>query len=79
MALYAFDGTWNSDKPGTDQDTDVVWFHRAYTARKRYWTGVGTRFGVIGRVAGSIGFVVPVVLSVVLSVGCSATRASSVS
>ena len=54
MALYAFDGTWNSDKPGTDQDTDVVWFHRAYTARKRYWTGVGTRFGVIGRVAGGI-------------------------
>ena len=31
MALYAFDGTWNSDKPGAQHDTNVLWFRRAYT------------------------------------------------
>jgi uncharacterized protein (DUF2235 family) len=54
MALYAFDGTWNSDKPGADQDTNVVWFSNAYTGPKRYWTGVGTRFGFIGKAFGGI-------------------------
>src|SRR5258707_5644381 len=54
MALYAFDGTWNSDKPDTANDTNVVWFRDAYTGPKRYWTGVGTRFGVVGKLAGGI-------------------------
>ena len=54
MALYAFDGTWNKDKPGADQDTNVVWFYDAYTGHKRYWTGVGTRFGFIGAIFGGI-------------------------
>jgi uncharacterized protein (DUF2235 family) len=55
MALYAFDGTWNEDKPGAEQDTNVVWFNNAYTGpNKRYWEGVGTRFGFIGRIFGGI-------------------------
>ena len=54
MALYAFDGTWNTDKPGADQDTNVVWFYNAYTGPKRYWAGVGTRFGFIGKIFGGI-------------------------
>jgi len=54
MALYAFDGTWNTDKPNADQDTNVVWFHNAYTGSKRYWKGVGTRFSFIGKIVGGI-------------------------
>jgi hypothetical protein len=54
MALYAFDGTWNSDKPGTEKDTNVIWFHNAYTGPKRYWAGVGTRLSFLGKVAGGI-------------------------
>ena len=26
MALYVFDGTWNVDQPGTEHDTNAVWF-----------------------------------------------------
>ncbi len=54
MALYAFDGTWNRDHPGTEQDTNVVWFHRAYGDRKYYYTGVGTRFGKLGKTVGGL-------------------------
>src|SRR5438067_5601953 len=54
MALYAFDGTWNSDKPETKDDTNVVWFHRAYQGNKHYWSGVGTRLGFLGKFAGGI-------------------------
>src|SRR5881296_3629974 len=54
MALYAFDGTWNKDKAGSDEDTNVVWFRDAYQETKFYWEGVGTRFGVLGRIAGGI-------------------------
>ena len=54
MALYAFDGTWNSDQPGSDQDTNVVWFRRAYTGSAFYWPGVGTRFRKLGRVIGGM-------------------------
>src|SRR5438270_11329190 len=54
MALYAFDGTWNSDKPGTEKDTNVVWFHDAYTGPKHYWSGVGTRLGLAGKLVGGI-------------------------
>ncbi len=54
MPLYAFDGTWNRDKPGTDRDTNVVWFCRAYQGRSYYKTGVGTRFGKLGRIVGGL-------------------------
>jgi len=54
MALYAFDGTWNSDQPSSEKDTNVAWFYSAYTGTKRYWSGVGTRFGLLGRLAGGI-------------------------
>ncbi len=54
MALYAFDGTWNKDKPGTDRDTNVVWFSRAYTETTFYQTGVGTRLGKLGKIIGGI-------------------------
>jgi hypothetical protein len=59
MALYAFDGTWNSAKSGDEQqdgNSNVVRFHRAYSARSGtrdfYVAGVGTRFDLIGRVLG---------------------------
>ena len=54
MPLYAFDGTWNLDKPGTEHDTNVVWFHDAYTGPKHYYTGIGTRFGALGHIVGGI-------------------------
>jgi uncharacterized protein (DUF2235 family) len=54
MALYAFDGTWNSDKPGSQHDTNVLWFRRAYTGECFYREGVGTRFGPFGQVLGGM-------------------------
>jgi uncharacterized protein (DUF2235 family) len=54
MPLYAFDGTWNSDKPGADQDTNVLLFRQAYDGHAKYMPGVGTRFGALGAVAGGI-------------------------
>jgi uncharacterized protein (DUF2235 family) len=54
MPLYAFDGTWNTDKPGADRDTNVLWFRQAYEGPAVYWPGVGTRFNLLGRVAGGI-------------------------
>lgn len=54
MALFAFDGTWNVDKPGADHDTNVLWFHEAYTGPKHYFKGIGTRFGAFGKVLGGV-------------------------
>ena len=54
MALYAFDGTWNEDKPGTDRDTNVLWFVNAYAEDTFYQKGVGTRLGKLGRIIGGI-------------------------
>jgi uncharacterized protein (DUF2235 family) len=54
MPLYAFDGTWNLDKPGTEHDTNVVWFYDAYEGPKHYFPGIGTRFGAVGRIAGGL-------------------------
>jgi hypothetical protein len=60
MALYAFDGTWNEEKSGSDLDknTNVVRFFNAYHQRSNkkdfYWSGVGTRFEVVGRVFGGV-------------------------
>jgi uncharacterized protein (DUF2235 family) len=54
MALYAFDGTWNIDKPGTEHDTNVTWFHGAYGGPKHYYQGIGTRFGELGKIVGGV-------------------------
>ena len=52
--LYAFDGTWNQDKPGAEHDTNVLWFRNAYAANTAYWPGVGTRFSAVGHFVGGI-------------------------
>ncbi len=58
MALYAFDGTWNTDKENDDNDreTNVVRFYHAYAAnsgRKDFYVaGIGTRLGVVGHAIG---------------------------
>ena len=59
MALYAFDGTWNSAKAGEDTfyaNTNVVRFYQAYHAQSNtndfYVAGVGTRFDILGRILG---------------------------
>lgn len=55
MALYAFDGTWNSDEDQPGQDTNVVLFKELYSgADVEYLEGVGTRWGSIGRVLGGL-------------------------
>jgi uncharacterized protein (DUF2235 family) len=63
MALYAFDGTWNSDKENDDSytETNVVRFFHAYDDNSRalnpavnnfYVSGIGTRLGDVGRAIG---------------------------
>lgn len=59
MALYAFDGTWNTRKDDEDhgiKNTNVVRFFDAYHNRSNkndlYVAGVGTRFKAIGAVLG---------------------------
>ena len=55
MALYAFDGTWNQDQELDERDTNVLRFFELSDEpddRKLYMKGIGTRFGVIGRVFG---------------------------
>lgn len=52
MALYAFDGTSREDELENEKDTNVVRFARAYRGRRVYRSGVGTRFGGLGRVFG---------------------------
>lgn len=59
MALFAFDGTWNTAKDSEDpqyQNTNVFRFFQAYHQRARtddfYLPGVGTRFDFIGRALG---------------------------
>ncbi len=57
MVLYAFDGTWNEDEPGTTADTNVVKFRNLYQAngeKVEYVEGVGTKFGTLGRVLGGV-------------------------
>ncbi len=60
MALYAFDGTGNKDNPGDDKDSNVLKFYAAYEAtytgpgKCLYIAGVGTRWGFIGKFAGSL-------------------------
>jgi hypothetical protein len=52
MALYAFDGTSKEDDVDDAKDSNVVRFTRAYRGRRVYRSGVGTRFGAVGRVLG---------------------------
>ena len=56
MALYAFDGTWNSATLGDDveqeDETNVANFYEAYREQKWYVSGPGTRRGKLGRVLG---------------------------
>jgi hypothetical protein len=55
MALYAFDGTWNADEDEDIVDTNVVRFREIYAgADFEYLSGVGTRIGAVGRVAGGL-------------------------
>jgi uncharacterized protein (DUF2235 family) len=61
MALYAFDGTWDSAKDGEDKqytNSNVVRFYQAYHKRSNaqdlYVAGVGTRFDLVGKIAGGV-------------------------
>lgn len=54
MALYAFDGTWNSDDDTDGKDTNVIKFCELYQGNHEYLSGVGTRFGAVGHVLGGI-------------------------
>jgi len=58
MALYAFNGTWNEDDPAqkgeTGHDTNVVKFCEAYQGTPLYQDGVGTRWGLLGRMFGGV-------------------------
>ena len=54
MALYAFDGTWNSEKDAGryDLNTNVVRFKDLYAGTKFFYKGVGTRHGTLGKILG---------------------------
>ena len=58
MGLYAFDGTWNSEKTGdnTATNTNVVRFKNAYIANSGrdqcYVAGIGTRHKLVGKIIG---------------------------
>ena len=54
MALYAFDGTWNSEKDAGeyDRNTNVVRFKDQYSGPKFFYKGVGTKHGVLGKFFG---------------------------
>lgn len=61
MALYAFNGTWNSEKtddvatPDNEatRNTNVVLFRDAHSAPAPFYSnGVGTRVGVVGKIFG---------------------------
>src|SRR5262245_48445783 len=54
MALYAFDGTWNSEKDAGryDLNTNVVRFKDLYQGKKFFYKGVGTKHGLVGKIVG---------------------------
>lgn len=61
MALYAFDGTWNSAKTDDESgpnNTNVYRFYQAYHRHSNtndfYVPGVGTRWDKIGRIVGGL-------------------------
>jgi len=56
MALYAFDGTWNTDSEQDAFDTNVIRFVELYGLPEKvhYLEGVGTRLGAVGKVVGGL-------------------------
>ena len=57
MALYAFDGTWNREHSDDEvaRNTNVRRFFDLYEGtRNVYVAGVGTRLGLVGRIAGGV-------------------------
>lgn len=60
MAVYAFDGTGNRDNPVDAKDSNVIKFFNAYKnaytkdGENFYRSGVGTRWGLLGKAIGSI-------------------------
>jgi hypothetical protein len=54
MALYAFDGTWNSEKDAGeyDKNTNVVRFKDLYAGNHFFYKGVGTKHGFLGKIVG---------------------------
>jgi hypothetical protein len=54
MALYAFDGTWNSEKDAGeyDKNTNVVRFKDQYAGTRFFYKGVGTKHGTLGKFFG---------------------------
>jgi len=54
MALYAFDGTWNSEKDAGryDLNTNVVRFKDLYDGAKFFYKGIGTKHGTLGKIVG---------------------------
>ena len=57
MALYAFDGTWNTDELEDDRDTHVSRFLAAYDepgVQNLYVQGVGTKGGWFGKIIGGV-------------------------
>jgi uncharacterized protein (DUF2235 family) len=58
MALYAFDGTWNTARLHDDEEsaneTNVANFAEAYTGPTWYIPGPGTRFGKVGHIIGGV-------------------------
>ena len=56
MALYAFDGTWNTDVEVDSFDTNVTRFVELYGQpdNVHYLEGVGTRLGAVGKVLGGL-------------------------
>lgn len=59
MALYAFDGTWNDSRAPDDErdlklDTNVHRFRMLYAGKREYLDGVGSRFGIIGKIFGGL-------------------------
>jgi len=55
MALYAFDGTWNDSRSpdrDTKGDTNVHRFCELYSEKTHYLDGVGSRWGIVGKLIG---------------------------
>ena len=54
MALYAFDGTWNTEKDAGryDLNTNVVRFKDLYSGPKFFYKGLGTKHGTLGKFMG---------------------------
>jgi uncharacterized protein (DUF2235 family) len=58
VRLYAFDGTWNSNQIDDATDTNVRRFYEAFIGAdgvdRRYTQGVGTKFGIVGKIIGGV-------------------------